>query len=64
MSKTNGYLMIGIAAGLFTATLVGLSVVAYVKSRRRRTKRIAVSDGTEINQPRYAKEYHIEDINA
>lgn len=50
MSKTNDYLTIGIAAGIVTGTLVGLSIAFYIKSRRRRS--------------RYAKEYPIEDINA
>jgi hypothetical protein len=52
MSKNNGYLTTGIAAGIVTATLVGLSIASYIKSRRSRTKRIAISDGTEINRPR------------
>jgi hypothetical protein len=50
MSKTNGYLTLGIAAGIVTGTLVGLTIAVYIKSRRRRS--------------RYAKEYHIENINA
>jgi hypothetical protein len=51
MKKPSGYLTIGIAAGLFTATLVGLSVASYVKSRKRMSKRVAVSDDTEISPP-------------
>ena len=34
---------IGIVVGLFTATLVGLSVASYVKNRKSMSKRIAVS---------------------
>jgi hypothetical protein len=56
MKKTNGYLTIGIAAGLFTATLVGLGIAYYVKSRRR-SKRITVSDNIEMNPPQYTEEY-------
>ena len=38
--KKNGYLAIGIATGIFTATLVGLSVASYVKSKRKLSRRI------------------------
>ena len=44
--KKNGYLAIGIAAGVFTATLVGLSVASYVKSKRKLSRRINSLDDT------------------
>jgi hypothetical protein len=33
--NAGGYLIIGIAAGLLTATVVGLSIASYIKSRKR-----------------------------
>jgi hypothetical protein len=59
--KTNSYMTIGIAAGLFTATLVGISIASYVKSRRRTSKRTTVSKNVNINPPLSATEY-AEDI--
>jgi stress response protein YsnF len=41
MKKNNGYLTIGVAAGLFTATVVGLSIASYIKSRKRMSKRLS-----------------------
>ena len=43
MKRPSGYATIGIAIGLFTATLIGLSVASYVKNRKSMSKRIAVS---------------------
>ena len=40
MKKNNGYLTIGVAAGLFTATLVGLSIASYIKSRKRMSNKV------------------------
>jgi hypothetical protein len=51
---------IGIAAGLFTATLVGISIASYVKSRRI-SKRTTASENVKINPPLSATEY-TEDI--
>ena len=49
MKRLSGYATIGIAVGLFTATLIGLSVASYVKSRKRMSKR-----ATRISPPQYA----------
>ena len=49
--KTNGYLTIGIAAGLFTATLVGIGVASYVKYRNKMSKRTTASENIEISTP-------------
>ena len=43
MKRPSGYATIGIAVGLFTATLIGLSVASYLKSRKNMSKRMAVS---------------------
>ena len=40
MKKNNGYLTIGVAAGLFTATVVGLSIASYIKSRKRMSNKV------------------------
>jgi stress response protein YsnF len=44
MKKNNGYLTIGVAAGLFTVTVVGLSIASYIKSRKRMSKRLSEED--------------------
>lgn len=62
MKKTNSYLTIGIAAGLFTAILVGIGVASYVKYRKTMSKRTIVSENAEIN-PVLATGY-TEDITA
>jgi hypothetical protein len=54
--KKNGYLAIGIAAGVFTATLVGLSVASYVKSKRKLSRRINSLDNTTASFPRSAEQ--------
>jgi hypothetical protein len=54
MKRPRGYATIGIAVGLFTATLIGLSIASYVKSRKNMSKRLNVSDNTGINPPQYA----------
>jgi len=54
MKKSSGYATIGIAVGLFTATLIGFSVASYVKSRKSMSKRITVSDNTGTSPPQYA----------
>jgi hypothetical protein len=51
MKKANDNLTIGIAAGLFTATLGGLGIASYIKSGRRRSNRISAFDNAEINAP-------------
>ena len=51
MNKTKSYLTIGIAAGLFTATLVGLGVASYVKYRKKMSNRTIVSESAEISPP-------------
>jgi hypothetical protein len=43
MKRPSGYTTIGIAVGLFTATLIGLSIASYVKSRKSMSKRLTVS---------------------
>jgi hypothetical protein len=63
MKKTNSYSTIGIAAGLFTATLVGIGVASYVKYRKKMSKRTIVSGNAEINPPLSATEY-ADDITA
>ncbi|HEX7207916.1 MAG TPA: hypothetical protein VF233_07010 [Nitrososphaeraceae archaeon] len=63
MKKTNSYLTIGIAAGLFTATLVGIGVASYVKYRKKMSKRTIASENAEINPALSATEY-TEDITA
>jgi hypothetical protein len=40
---------IGIAAGLFTATLIGISIASYVKSRKRISKRTTASGNIGID---------------
>ncbi|HEY3526074.1 MAG TPA: hypothetical protein VGK47_07750 [Nitrososphaeraceae archaeon] len=54
--KKNGYLAIGIAGGIFTATLVGLSVASYMKSKRKLSKRINSLDDTTTSFPRSAEQ--------
>jgi hypothetical protein len=54
--KKNGYLAIGIAAGIFTATLVGLSVASYLKSKRKLSRRISSLDNTTTSFPRSAEQ--------
>ena len=39
MKRPSSYTTIGIAVGLFTATLIDLSVASYVKSRKNMSKR-------------------------
>jgi hypothetical protein len=51
IKRPNGYTTIGIAVGLFTATLIGLSIASYVKSRKNMSKR-----DTRISTPQYAAE--------
>ena len=51
MKRPSSYTTIGIAVGLFTATLIDLSVASYVKSRKNMSKRISVSDNTGIYSP-------------
>ena len=46
---------VGIAAGIFTATLVGLSVASYLKSKRKLPKRINSLDNTTTNIPQSAE---------
>lgn len=53
--KKNGYLAIGIAAGMFTATLVGLSVASYLNSKRKLSRRINSLDNTTTT-PRSAEQ--------
>ncbi|HEU4824702.1 MAG TPA: hypothetical protein VFS97_14855 [Nitrososphaeraceae archaeon] len=43
MKRPSGYTTIGIAVGLFTATLIGLSIASFVKSRKNMSKRLTVS---------------------
>ena len=47
--KKNGYMAVGIAAGIFTATLVGLGVASYLKSKRKLSRRINSFDNTTTN---------------
>ena len=49
--KKNGYLAIGMAAGVFTATLVGLSVASYFKSKRKLSRRGNSLDDTTTSFP-------------
>jgi hypothetical protein len=63
MKKTNSYLTIGIAAGLFTATLVGIGVASYVKYRKKMSNRTITSENAEINPTLPTTEY-TEDITA
>ena len=49
MKRPSSYTTIGIAAGLFTATLIGLSIASYVKSRKNMSRR-----DTRISTPQYA----------
>ena len=56
MNKTKSYLTISIAAGLFTATLVGLGVASYVKYRKKMSNRTIVSENAEINPPLFSLE--------
>ena len=44
MKKNNGYLTIGVAAGLFTATVVGPSIASYIKSRKIMSKGLSEED--------------------
>jgi hypothetical protein len=52
---------IGIAAGLFTATLIGISIASYVKSRKRISKRTTASRNIGISPTPSATEFS-EDI--
>jgi hypothetical protein len=54
--KKNGYMAIGIAAGVFTATLVGLSVASYLKSKRKLSTRINSLDNTTTSFPQSAEQ--------
>jgi Na+/glutamate symporter len=54
--KKNGYLAIGIAGGIFTATLVGLSVASYLKSRRKLSRRSNSLDNTTTSFPQSAEQ--------
>jgi hypothetical protein len=63
MKKTNSYLTIGIAAGLFTATLVGIGVASYVKYRKKMSKRTIASENADLNPTLSATEY-TDDIKA
>jgi hypothetical protein len=54
--KKNGYLAIGIAAGIFTATLVGLSVASYLKSKRKLSTKINSLDNTTTSFPSSAEQ--------
>jgi hypothetical protein len=47
---------IGIAAGVFTATLVGLSVASYLKSKRKLSTRINSLDNTTTSFPQSAEQ--------
>jgi Na+/glutamate symporter len=49
--KKNGYLAIGIATGIFTATIVGLSVASYLKSKRKLSGRINLDNTTTSFTP-------------
>jgi hypothetical protein len=42
MVKNNSYMTIGIVAGLFTATLIGLSIASYVRSGKRISEKKAI----------------------
>jgi hypothetical protein len=55
MKKTN-YLVIGIATGLFTAALVGLSIASYSKSKRKLSRRINPLDNTTTSVPQSAEQ--------
>ena len=54
--KKNGYLAIGIAGGIFTATLVGLSVASYLKSKRKLSRRSNSLDNTTTSFPQAAEQ--------
>ena len=54
--KKNGYLAIGIVAGIFTATLVGLSVASYLKSKRKLSRRMNSLDNPTTRFPRSAEQ--------
>jgi hypothetical protein len=56
MKKPSRYTTIGIAAGLFAATLAGIAIASYVKSRKKTSKKATISD-TRIDSPQYAAEY-------
>jgi hypothetical protein len=59
MKKTS-YLVIGIATGLFTATLVGLSLASYSKSKRKLSGRINSLDNTRASVTQTAEQ--VEDM--
>jgi Na+/H+ antiporter NhaA len=63
MKKTNSYLTIGIAAGLFTATLIGIGVASYVKYKKKMSKKTIESENADLNPPLSAAEY-TDDIKA
>jgi hypothetical protein len=56
MKKPSGYTTIGIAMGIFAATLGGIAIASYVKSRKKTSKRATISD-TIIDSPQSAAEY-------
>ena len=45
---SRGYLTIAIAAGLFTLTVAGLSIVSYARSRKRMGKKEAIGRSSSI----------------
>jgi hypothetical protein len=57
--KKTGYLAIGIATGLFTATLVVLSIASYSKSKRRLSREVNTLDNATTSFPRSAEQEKI-----
>ena len=47
-NKGSGYLTIAIAAGLFTLTVAGLSIVSYARSRKRMGEKEAIGRSSSI----------------
>ena len=57
---SRGYLTIAIAAGLFTLTVAGLSIVSYARSRKRmgeKEKTIGSSSSIESDDERFKAKY-------
>jgi hypothetical protein len=47
MVKNNSYMTIGIVAGLFAATFIGLSIASYVRSRKRISEKKAIGSSID-----------------
>jgi hypothetical protein len=54
---SSGYLTIAIAAGLFTLTVAGLSIVSYARSRKRMGERESIGRSIEGDDEKFKAKY-------